>query len=73
MFLGTYKSFLGVEGQAAKMRQRGLRIQQQWKVLGAGISAARAGSQAYQEVDKLQKEAIQIAARQADQLAIFDE
>jgi curved DNA-binding protein CbpA len=57
VFLGTYQSFLGMEGQAAKMKKRGMSWNNQMKVLGAGISAARAGSKAYAEVDKLQKEA----------------
>jgi hypothetical protein len=56
-FLGTHKSFMGVDGQAAKMKKRANAFNNQMKILGAGISAARAGSQAYKEVDKLQKEA----------------
>jgi hypothetical protein len=56
-FLGTHKSFMGVDGQAAKMKKRANSFNNQMKILGAGISAARAGSQAYKEVDKLQKEA----------------
>ena len=57
VFLGTHKSFLGVEGQAAKFKKRGYSFNNQMKLLGAGISSARAASQAYREVDKLQKEA----------------
>jgi hypothetical protein len=56
-FLGTHKSFLGVDGQAAKMKKRANNFNNQMKILGSGISAARAGQQAYKEVDKLQKEA----------------
>jgi curved DNA-binding protein CbpA len=56
-FLGTHKSFMGVDGQAAKMKKRANSFNNQMKILGAGISAARAGQQAYKEVDKLQKEA----------------
>jgi hypothetical protein len=55
-FIGSHSSFLGVEGQAARLRKRGYSISNQWKLLGAGITAARAGSQAYKEMDKLQKE-----------------
>jgi len=58
-FLGSHKSFLGIEGQAAKMKKRSQSFSNQMRILGAGISAARAGSQAYKEVDKLQKEAEQ--------------
>jgi len=57
VFLGTHKSFLGFEGQAAKFKKRGYSINNQMKLIGAGISSARAASQAYKEVDKLQKEA----------------
>jgi X-domain of DnaJ-containing len=58
-FIGSHSSFLGMEGQAAKLRKRGYNISNQWKLLGAGITAARAGSQAYQEMDRLQKEQMQ--------------
>lgn len=56
-FLGTHKSFMGVEGQAAKMKKRANAWNNQMKIVGAGISAARAGQKAYTEMDKLQKEA----------------
>jgi curved DNA-binding protein CbpA len=56
-FIGSQNSFLGMEGQAAKMKKRSYTINNQMKILSAGIGAARAGSQAYQEVDKLHKEA----------------
>lgn len=55
-FIGTHKSFMGLEGQAAKIRKRANALNNQMKIVGAGVSAARAGQQAYKEVDKLQKE-----------------
>jgi X-domain of DnaJ-containing len=58
-FIGSHSSFLGMEGQAAKLRKRGYSISNQWKLIGAGITAARAGSQAYKEMDRLQKEQLQ--------------
>lgn len=56
-FLGTHNSFLGVEGQTARMKKRANSVGNKWKIVSAGISAARAGQKAYSEVDKLQKEA----------------
>jgi curved DNA-binding protein CbpA len=61
-FIGSYSSFLGVEGQSAKFRKRGYAWSNQWRIVGAGVNAARAGQQAYKEVGKLQKEAKQRAA-----------
>lgn len=55
-FVGTHTSFLGVEGQAARLRKKGYSISNQWRLLGAGIGAARAGSQAYKEMESLQRE-----------------
>lgn len=55
-FIGTYSSFLGVEGQAVRFKKRQASFSNQMRILGAGISAARAGSQAYKEMDKLHKE-----------------
>ena len=56
-FIGTYSSFLGVEGQAAKMKKFSNSIGQQYNLVSAGISAARAGQRAFKEVEQLQKEA----------------
>lgn len=55
-FIGTHASFLGMEGQAAKIKKRTYNFGNQMKILGAGISAARAGSQAYREMEQLQRE-----------------
>jgi curved DNA-binding protein CbpA len=58
IFLGTWRSsVLGLEGAAASMKRRGHTIGNQMKILSAGIGAVRAGSTAFKEVDKLQKEA----------------
>ena len=56
IFIGNYNSTLGVEGAVASVKKRGYSISNQMKLLGAGFSAAKAGSQAYKEVDRLQKE-----------------
>lgn len=47
----------GMEGQAAKMKRRSSTLNNQMRILSAGIGAAQAGRQAYQQVDKLHKEA----------------
>jgi len=56
-FIGSHSSFLGIDGHAAKIKKRHYAFNNQMRILGAGIGAARAGSQAYKEVDKIQKEA----------------
>lgn len=56
-FIGSNSSFLGIDGHAAKLKKRSYAFNNQMRILGAGIGAARAGSQAYKEVDKIQKEA----------------
>jgi X-domain of DnaJ-containing/DnaJ domain/Autophagy-related protein C terminal domain len=56
-FVGTHTSFLGMEGQSAKLKKRTYILNNQMKVISSGIGAARAGRQAYKEVDKLQREA----------------
>lgn len=58
IFLGTHKStYLGLDGAAASMKRKSYAIGNQMKILSAGIGAVRAGSTAFKEVDKLQKEA----------------
>lgn len=56
-FIGANSSWHGLEGQAAKMRSRGHSFNNQMRLLGAGISAAKAGSKAYQEAKRLETEA----------------
>jgi hypothetical protein len=56
-FVGTHTSFMGMEGQSAKLKKRTYILNNQMKVISSGIGAARAGRQAYKEVDKLQREA----------------
>jgi len=58
-FIGTHSSFLGMEGQAARMKKRGYSFTNQMKILGAGMTAARAGAQAYKEMESLQKESLE--------------
>lgn len=62
-FVGTYTSFMGFEGQSAKMRKRTYGLNNQMKVVSSLVGAARAGRQAYKEVDKLQREAKAKAAQ----------
>ena len=56
-FVGTHTSFMGFEGQSAKMRKRSYALNNHMKVASSLVGAARAGRQAYKEVDKLQREA----------------
>jgi X-domain of DnaJ-containing len=56
-FIGYQKSFLGMDGHAARIKKRAHAINSDMKLVGAGITAARAGRQAFHEVDKIQKEA----------------
>jgi hypothetical protein len=62
-FVGTHTSFMGFEGQSAKMRKRTYALNNQMKVVSSLVGAARAGRQAYKEVDKLQREAKAKAAQ----------
>lgn len=56
-FIGYQNSFLGVEGHAARMKKKAHSINSDMRLVGAGITAARAGRQAYHEVENFQKEA----------------
>ncbi|CAB9497010.1 protein DnaJ [Seminavis robusta] len=56
-FIGYQKSFMGYEGHTARLKKKANAINSDMKLVGAGISAARAGRQAYQEVENFQKEA----------------
>ncbi len=60
-FLGSYQSFLGVDGHAAKFRKRQYGMANQLRLLTAAVAAARAGSAAYQEVERLQNQAAQLS------------
>ena len=62
-FVGTNTSFMGFEGQSAKMRKRTYAMNNQMKVVSSLVGAARAGRHAYKEVDKLQREAKAKAAQ----------
>jgi curved DNA-binding protein CbpA len=53
-FIGSQTNFM--DEQAAKFKQRSYSINNKFKILGAGVSAARAGSAALQEMEKLQSE-----------------
>lgn len=56
-FIGSHSSFLGMDGQSAKLKKRSYAVTNQMRILSAGIGAARAGNEAYKQVDKLQKDA----------------
>lgn len=56
-FLGYHKSFLGVGGHTASVKKKAHAINNDIKLVGASFCAARAGRQAYQEVENIQKEA----------------
>ena len=63
-FIGFQKSFLGLEGHTARIKKRAHQIGSDAKLVGAGVTAARAGRQAYQDVETIQKSAM-AASRQA--------
>jgi len=54
-FLGFHHSFLGMEGHAARTRRNVNSISTNMKIVGAGITAARAGRKAYTQVETIQK------------------
>lgn len=54
-FLGFHTSFMGVEGHAARARKNAQSFSTNMKIVGAGISAARAGHKAFQQVETIQK------------------
>ena len=56
-FLGYHTSFLGLEGHSARIKRKVHTINSNIKLVGAGVSAARAGRQAYQDIESFQKEA----------------
>jgi curved DNA-binding protein CbpA len=68
-FIGNHTSMLGVDGAVARMKKKSYNINNQMKLVGAGIGAARAGSRAMSEVDKLQKEA---KKQQQQQMSILN-
>ena len=63
-YLGFQKSFLGMEGHTARMKKKAHQLGSDAKLVGAGVTAARAGRQAYQDVETIQRSAI-AASRQA--------
>ena len=65
-FIGFQKSFLGVEGHTARMKKKAHQIGSDAKLVGAGVSAARAGRQAYQDVETIQKSAMAAAKQGQD-------
>jgi curved DNA-binding protein CbpA len=52
-FIGTHTSYFGMGGTTARMKLKTHSIGNNMKILGAGIGAARAGSQAYKEMEKM--------------------
>jgi hypothetical protein len=54
-FLGFKNSFLGMEGHAARARKNAKNIQNNMKLVGAGVRAASAGRQAIKEVETVQR------------------
>jgi curved DNA-binding protein CbpA len=67
-FIGNHSSTLGVDGHVARMKKKSYNFNNQMKLVGAGIGAARAGSKAMSEVEKLQKE-----AKKQQQMAINED
>ena len=56
IFIGSHRSTFGVEGTLASFKKRGKSLNNQMRLVGAGWGAVSAGTQAYKEVDRLQKE-----------------
>ena len=56
-FLGFHTSFLGLDGYGARAKRGAASIQNNFKLMGAGISAVRAGRKVFKEVDAAQKKA----------------
>lgn len=55
-FIGFETSFLGMGGHMARTKKNASVINNNWKLLGAGIKAATAGSKAMREAETLQKD-----------------
>jgi len=53
-YIGYQTSFLGVDGHTARMKKKANAFNNDFKLVGAGISAVRAGRQAYKDVETLQ-------------------
>lgn len=68
-FIGDHTSFLGLNGTATRIRKKAANMHSDVRLVGAGISAARAGQKAYADVELLQKEAkkAQLAAKNKEQ------
>lgn len=56
-FIGDHTSFLGLAGHASRIKKKAHAFNSDVRLVGAGIHAARAGQQAYRDVETLQKEA----------------
>mmetsp|Transcript_23267 Transcript_23267/g.33341 ORF Transcript_23267/g.33341 Transcript_23267/m.33341 type:complete len:321 (-) Transcript_23267:491-1453(-) len=58
-FLGFQTSFLGVEGHAARTKKKMNSFNNNWKILGAGVNAARKGQKAVKEIETLQSDGME--------------
>eukprot|EP00550_Attheya_septentrionalis_P004240 CAMPEP_0198298262 /NCGR_PEP_ID=MMETSP1449-20131203/40280_1 /TAXON_ID=420275 /ORGANISM="Attheya septentrionalis, Strain CCMP2084" /LENGTH=672 /DNA_ID=CAMNT_0043999485 /DNA_START=42 /DNA_END=2060 /DNA_ORIENTATION=+ len=54
-FLGFHSSFLGLDGYGARAKRSAASFHNNFKLMGAGISAVRAGRKVFKEVDAAQK------------------
>jgi len=55
-FLGYTRNSFGVDGPAASIKKRALSVQHNMKVIGAGFTAVRAGSEAMRKVESMKEE-----------------
>jgi curved DNA-binding protein CbpA len=53
-FLGFKKSFMGMDGHASRWKKKAAAMDNNMKILGAGLKAASVGRQAYKEVESAQ-------------------
>ena len=67
-FLGFQNSTLGLGGHSARMRRKTKNIQNNWKILGAGINAATQGRKAMKEVEASQRAVVEMRMKGATQL-----
>jgi curved DNA-binding protein CbpA len=72
-FLGFQQSFFGtVDAHAARLKKRANSFNNNMKIVGAGISAARIGRKAMREVDSIQSKAKSVEGQEGENNAGMD-
>merc|ERR1712157_27208 len=67
-YIGTYASFMGIEGHTARVKKQANFAAANFKIMGAGIKAASAGRKVYKEVEKVQQQASQESQKENAQV-----